>query len=91
MWAVRFTVSVLTLVALSNAQDSCVVRGLVESQIADGIRVARGSIAFDSVTSNALLFQPISTNDPTPPILCFRIQTSKLLTLEQTCDPLQFD
>lgn len=70
MWAVaRLALSFLALAAMSNAQDSCTIHGLTEPHIADGIRIARGSVTYGSLASDALLFQPTSTAVSTPPIL----------------------
>lgn len=70
MWAIaRFILSFLSLVAISNALDSCTISGLTETHVVDGIRIARGSIGLGSMASDALFFEPISTTQPTPPIL----------------------
>jgi hypothetical protein len=70
MWAsARAILSFLVLAAISNAQDVCTIGGLTETNIVDGIRIARGSVTFGSAVSNLLLFQPISATVATPPIL----------------------
>ena len=57
MWAIaRFILSFLSLVAISNALDSCTISGLTETHVVDGIRIARGSIGLGSMASNALFF-----------------------------------
>ena len=70
MWAfARVTLSFFVLAAISHAQDACTVGGFAKTNVVDGIRTTRGSVAFGSAVSSLLLFQPISATVTTPPIL----------------------
>ena len=66
---IRLGLSLLLLVTISDAQNSCEVDGLASANSLDGIRAATGIVRKGSLSASMLLLQPVAVDKPHPPVL----------------------
>jgi hypothetical protein len=66
---VRLGLSLLLLAAISSAQNTCAAEGFAGANSLDGIRAATGVVRVGSLSTNALLLQPMVAEKPYPPVL----------------------
>jgi len=68
--ALRFSLSLLLLVTISNAQDTCSVESFAGGDSIDGLHSSRGVVrTTGSLRTNVWFFQPVATTRPRPPVL----------------------
>jgi hypothetical protein len=66
---IRLGLSLLLLITISNAQNTCAVEGLARANSLDGIRATTGIVRNGSLSASMLLLQPVAADKPHPPVL----------------------